>query len=287
MTWIVPHFCFSTLCGITTFELLQNCSKQFQNCFEQAGVWSRLLDQSCVFWRIILLKKKSSWNCPDVSGRRSICLPTFFFFFSNLFRPDNHLVCGQLRWASSKQLLEIVAEPRMSSLPIVCHTQAGSIWRHLGKQEAGDQSCILPIRLHFDVRAFRERPYPLSILQLDLPEVLWYSGPRKIGVQCRSKPSGHGSVSQGSKHFLNFKIFFLNFASSTFHWKNSNDPLYYAHFSLILTILMFPIRFIFIILDDLWSLWSCCCVYLFYLCVFITAGCKSNCLSGIIKIPWT
>lgn len=141
---------------------------------KQAGVRPRVLDQSCAFWRILLLNK-SSWNCSDVSGPRSVCLPMFL----NLFRPDNHLVCGQPRRASSKQSLDVGAEPHMSSLPIVCHTQAGSIWRHLGKQEAGDQSSILPIRLHFDVRAFRERPYPLSTLQPDRPEVLWYSGPHK------------------------------------------------------------------------------------------------------------
>lgn len=172
MMWIVPHFRFSTLCGITTFELLQSCSKQLQNCFEQAGVWSRVLDQSCAFWRITLFKKKK--KAAEIVWMSLVCGPYVcpHFFFSNLFRPDNHLVCGQPQPASSKQSLEVGAEPRVSSLPIVCHTQAGSIWRHLGKQEAGDQSCILPIRLHFDVRAFRERPYPLSTLQPDHPEVL-------------------------------------------------------------------------------------------------------------------
>lgn len=42
--WIIPHFPFSTLCGMTTCY------------YKQAGVWSRVRDQSCAFWRIILFK---------------------------------------------------------------------------------------------------------------------------------------------------------------------------------------------------------------------------------------
>lgn len=70
------------------------------NCYyKQGGVWPRALDQSCAFWRIVLLKN-------TVSGLRSVCLPTFL----NLFRPDNHLVfvasLGE-RPPSSRRRLEL------------------------------------------------------------------------------------------------------------------------------------------------------------------------------------
>lgn len=54
------------------------------------------------------------------------------------------------------------------------HTHAGSIWRHLGEQEACDQSCILPIGFHFDVGSFGLRLDPLRVLQQDRPGWMWY-----------------------------------------------------------------------------------------------------------------